>query len=162
MTERPKIFTLGHSSLKVRALCDVLSAWGIRTVVDVRRFPRSRRHPDLARERLEALLQAEGFVYVWHGEGLGGFRKGGFEAYAATEAFRKALEALEAIALESPSAIMCAERDPAACHRRFIADALVRRGWRVVHVMGPTKGLVHLVQECLPLAPDADQRPLDV
>ncbi|MCI0369960.1 MAG: DUF488 domain-containing protein [candidate division NC10 bacterium] len=35
----------------------------------------------------------------------------------------------------SPTAILCAERLPWRCHRRFIASALRLRGWEVVHTV---------------------------
>jgi len=36
---------------------------------------------------------------------------------------------------QQPTAILCAERFPWKCHRRFIGVELARRGWRVVHII---------------------------
>jgi uncharacterized protein (DUF488 family) len=49
-------------------------------------------------------------------------------------AFQAALERLEAGAREVPTSVMCAEAQWWRCHRRLIADALVVRGWTVLHL----------------------------
>ena len=51
-----------------------------------------------------------------------------------SDEFAAGLERLEALARERRTAIMCAEGDWRRCHRRLIADALVVRGWRVIHI----------------------------
>jgi len=50
-----------------------------------------------------------------------------------TEQFQSAARALSAI--EGRVCIMCAESNPAECHRSFIADWLVAHGERVVHLL---------------------------
>ena len=129
------IYTIGHSNLAIPDFYTLLKSHGIATVADVRRFPQSRRHPQYAKDALRASLLEAGIVYLWLGEALGGFRSGGYESYVTDDSFRQGISELEAIARRTPAAIMCAERDPADCHRRFIADALVRRGWRVLHIV---------------------------
>jgi uncharacterized protein (DUF488 family) len=51
-----------------------------------------------------------------------------------TEEFSHALAELEALAREAPTSIMCAEAQWWRCHRRLVADALVIRGWKVLHL----------------------------
>jgi hypothetical protein len=48
--------------------------------------------------------------------------------------FGDALGALMALAREVPTSIMCAEAQWWRCHRRLISDALVVRGWQVLHL----------------------------
>ena len=48
--------------------------------------------------------------------------------------FAAALGQLEAKARLRPAAMMCAEAQWWRCHRRLVSDALVVRGWRVVHI----------------------------
>ncbi|MBN1423169.1 DUF488 domain-containing protein, partial [Candidatus Fermentibacteria bacterium] len=133
--ERPgKVYTIGHSTLALQDLCAILRDHGISVVADVRRFPASRRNPQYARETLSSVLGDAGIGYVWLGDDLGGFRADGYETYMTTDGFGRGISALETIAGESPTAVLCAERDPAACHRRFIADELTRRGWEVIHI----------------------------
>ncbi len=40
-----------------------------------------------------------------------------------------------ALPRDASAAFLCAERDPNNCHRRFIAQALYDRGWRVRHII---------------------------
>ena len=69
----PRLWTIGHSSRTLPELLALLQAHAIAGVVDVRRVPRSRRHPHFGRERLAAALAAVGIRYD-HREGLGGMR----------------------------------------------------------------------------------------
>lgn len=130
-----KIFTLGTSTRTREEFLDVLAAWGIRRVCDVRSFPSSRRFPHFSRETLSASLEDNGIEYLWMGELLGGYRKGGYQAHMETAEFREGIEALERAAAESPTAVVCAELLPWKCHRRFIASVLESRGWEVVHIL---------------------------
>jgi uncharacterized protein (DUF488 family) len=68
------IYTIGHSTRTFEELVAALKAHGIRTLVDVRSFPMSRRMPHFNRESLEAELPRHGIAYVWMKE-LGGRRK---------------------------------------------------------------------------------------
>jgi len=129
------VFTLGTSTRGLDEFIDLLRARGIRRVCDVRSFPASRRYPHFTREPLSAALEEAGISYLWLGETLGDYRKGGYEAHMQSPAFRAGLEELEGLAEEEPTAVVCAELLPWRCHRRHIAEALRARGWRVVHVI---------------------------
>jgi uncharacterized protein (DUF488 family) len=143
------IYTIGHGALDQGQFVRLLRAAGISTLVDVRAFPASRRHPQFSRERLAAALAAEGIAYEWQGEALGGFRKGAgaahpalrhpmFRAYAEhmeSDAFVGAARALTGRAASEALCLMCAESDPANCHRSLISDWLVARQARVVHLL---------------------------
>jgi uncharacterized protein (DUF488 family) len=144
------IHTLGHSTREFPELLALLRVHGTRRLVDVRRYPASRRHPHFARAALAAGLRAEGIDYR-HEADLGGRRSGrrdsphtawrsaSFRAYADhmdTPAFGAALGRLLELGREAPTAILCAEAVPWRCHRQLIADALVVRGVDVRHVLG--------------------------
>ena len=126
----------------------------------MRAYPASRRHPQFARERLAASLEAHDIGYDWQGKALGGFRQGGahsehtalrqpmFRGYAehmAGAEFAAAMDALRATAERERICIMCAESDPAHCHRSLIADWLVARGERVVHLLEAEKQREHVL-----------------
>jgi uncharacterized protein (DUF488 family) len=66
---------------------------------------------------------------------LGGYRTGGSEKHMESPAFKKGLTQLEQAARARRTAFCCAERFPWRCHRRFIAQALERKGWRVIHIL---------------------------
>lgn len=144
------LYTIGHSSRAIGELVDVLAASRIGALVDVRAFPQSRRHPQFNRRALEDSLAADGIGYSWQGEALGGFRKPrpdsrhtalriaafrGFADYMETGEFGTALGEVLRQAAHERLAIMCAEREPAECHRALIADAALARGARVIHLI---------------------------
>jgi uncharacterized protein (DUF488 family) len=143
------VYTIGHSTHEPAEFLSLLRRHGIVLLVDVRTIPRSRRVPQFNRETMPAWLQEAGIEYRHLGE-LGGrrtarrdspntgWRHPSFRGYAdhmATPEFARGLEELERWARERPAAYMCAEGLWWRCHRRMISDALVARGWRVMHVM---------------------------
>jgi uncharacterized protein (DUF488 family) len=149
---REDLLTVGHGSHDRARLGALLADAGVGLVVDVRRFPGSRTHPDLRREVLEVWLPADGIGYRWE-ERLGGRRTlppgepvvddwwtvTQFAAYAAhtrTPEFRVALEEVLAEAARSTVAVMCSESVWWRCHRRLIADvAVLAHGVPVQHLM---------------------------
>lgn len=145
-----RLHTVGHSNRSLEELVAVLRAHGIRLLVDVRRYPGSRRHPHFRRRSLETALPAAGITYRWRGEALGGHRsprpdsphvgwkEKGFAAYAdhaETVPFQRALEEVLAEAERTPTTVMCAEGGWEHCHRRLIADQAAMRGVEVVHLV---------------------------
>ena len=156
------IHTIGHGTRSTAELVEVLHEAGVELLVDVRRYPGSRRSPHLAREALERDLPERGVAYEWWGEELGGrrspvrgrrtrhpaWRNEAFQGYADymdTAEFTSALERLLEHATGGvPLAVMCAETLWWRCHRRLIADALVLRGIEVVHLLGPGRSEPHL------------------
>lgn len=153
----PQLYTIGHSIRSPDEFLGLLQEHGIERLVDVRRFPASRRHPHFAGAAMAEWLSAAGVAYV-HEVDLGGRRKGGegspntawrvagFRAYADhmnSPEFRTALERVIESARKQASAIMCAEAVPWRCHRQLIADALTARGLEVLHIFGPGRAEAH-------------------
>lgn len=128
------IYTVGTSTRTINEFIDLLRAYRVELVVDVRRWPKSRLE-HFVREQLQAHLSEAGVGYEWLGESLGGFRKGGYEPYMNTDEFGQGIAQLEFQARAACVAVMCSERLPRRCHRRFIGDALEQRGWDVIHVI---------------------------
>ncbi len=133
-----KVYTLGTGRRSEEDFIEILFAYDIKTLVDVRSFPKSKM-PVFTRGNLENLLKKEVINYVFLGRELGGFRKGGYEAYTETEDFKRGVEILEDIASKGTSVIVCAERFPWKCHRRWISRELHRRGWQVEHIIDKGK-----------------------
>jgi uncharacterized protein (DUF488 family) len=150
-----RILTVGHGRRPVEELVRVLAAAGARTLVDVRRFPGSRRNPQFNHGALAETLDEAGIAYV-HAAELGGMRSGepgeerfvcirepAFRAYAARMG-RPEWQAVLASALDEPApAFMCAETPWQRCHRRFIAELLAARGNDVVHLIRPGESEPH-------------------
>ncbi|MHC4472626.1 MAG: DUF488 domain-containing protein [Planctomycetota bacterium] len=136
------VYSVGHGSRTFGELDECLRSFGVRTLADVRSFPTSRRHPQFDQEALERALTESGVAYRWLGRELGGFRSDGYEAHTRTDLFREGIGRLAALAEGSTAAFMCAERDPAGCHRRFIARELAGRGFTVHHIIEPGRVLL--------------------
>lgn len=141
------IHTIGHGRRPVEELVACLREARVETLVDVRRFPSSRRNPQFNQAALAGTLDDAGIGYA-HAVDLGGLRTeepgeehfaclGQFAGYAAhmrTQAWQSAL----AGALTQPSlCFMCAETPWQRCHRRLIAELLAARGHHVVHLIEP-------------------------
>ena len=155
MTE---FLTFGHGTLERPALAELLRGAGVVRLVDVRRFPGSRRNLDVARDALPAWLPEEGIEYTWLEE-LGGRRRlpagevsrdtwwqvemfRAYATYTRTDEFGQGLDTLAALADDAASpgqgriAIMCSETVWWRCHRRIVADvAVLGRGYSVSHLM---------------------------
>lgn len=143
------LYTVGHGTRTIEELGEVLKEADVEMLIDVRRYPGSRRHPHFAREALEESVPGGGILYEWRGQALGGrrearpdspnvaWRVAAFRGYAdhlGTETFRAALGELEERAATCRQAVMCAETLWWRCHRRLIADSLVADGYEVIHL----------------------------
>jgi uncharacterized protein (DUF488 family) len=128
------IWTIGSSTRSLDEFIALLKSYGIAQVVDVRHYPASRLE-HFRRANLEVSLPQVGSSYLWLGESLGGYRKGGYEAYMETDSFRQGIEQLTDFARQKPTAIMCAEVLSWKCHRRFIGAALTQLDWTVIHII---------------------------
>jgi uncharacterized protein (DUF488 family) len=121
------------------AFVSLLQTARIELLVDVRAYPLSRRHPQFSREPLAHSLSQYAIRYDWQGRGLGGMRKGGYAAHMDSALFAAAAQGLVEASRAQAICIMCAEADPADCHRSHISDWLAARGKRVLHILGPGK-----------------------
>jgi uncharacterized protein (DUF488 family) len=150
------VYTVGHSTRTIDEFTELLIAAEIRTVVDVRSSPSSRKFPHFSRDRLSRALESIQIRYVYCAA-LGGHREKSkiipaetnafwqhqsfhnYADYAMSEAFRAGLGRLVETSRLSLTAIMCAEAVWWRCHRRIIADYLISRGISVRHILGPGK-----------------------
>jgi uncharacterized protein (DUF488 family) len=149
------VLTIGHGVRPLDELVRTLLEVEVQTLVDVRRFPASRRNPHFNQEPLRTALADAGITYR-HAVELGGRRSGepgeedfaclrvaAFRSYAArmrTPAWQAALAA--ALAEPAPC-FMCAETVWWRCHRRLIAELLTARGDAVVHLLAPGRREPH-------------------
>jgi uncharacterized protein (DUF488 family) len=145
------LYTIGHSTRSLDDLIETLRAHQIKTLVDIRAFPMSRRLPQFNRDSLAESLPAAGIRYVWM-KALGGYRKKildnsphialrndsfrNYADYMLTPQFQNAVGELIALAEEAPTAYMCAERVYFHCHRMLVSDWLVAHGDEVLHIDG--------------------------
>ena len=133
----------------------VLREAGVRTLVDVRRFPGSRHNPQFNEPELRAVLEEGGIAYR-HAVELGGrlvgepgeesfgcLRVVAFRSYAARMGTDGWQAALAAELAEPDPCFMCSETLWWRGHRRLIAELLHARGKRVVHLLGLGKQQEH-------------------
>ena len=149
------VLTVGHSNRELHDFLGLLAVHRVEVLADVRRYPASRRHPQFAGPALERALGEAGIAYV-HLVELGGMRLArpdsphvalaadlfrGYADHMAGEEFARGLEWLAALATAKLTAAMCAEADPAHCHRSLLSDALLVRGHTVAHIVdaGPAR-----------------------
>lgn len=141
-----RVWSIGHGTRPAAALIEMLERAGVQTLVDVRRYPGSRRNPQYNRGALERALAESGIAYR-HAEALGGrlsgepgeqrfacIRQPAFRSYAARMGTEEWQTELASVLAEAAPCVMCAETPWAKCHRRFIADLLVARGHEVLHL----------------------------
>jgi uncharacterized protein (DUF488 family) len=142
------MMTIGHSTLGIEAFLRALKENGVETLVDVRRFPGSRRHPQFSQAALFRSLEEAGIRGVWR-ERLGGRREAvpgsvntgwknesfrGYADYMQTAAFGAEIDWLVGLPEIDGTVVMCAEALPWRCHRSLIADAVMARGMAVEDV----------------------------
>ena len=133
-----RIYTLGTDRRSEEDFIEILLAYNILVLIDVRRFPKSK-IKIFTREYLEALLRREGIEYYFLGAELGGFRKGGYIAHTQTDDFSEGIALIESLASHKTAIIVCAERFPWKCHRKWIARELHKRGWEIEHIIDKGK-----------------------
>jgi uncharacterized protein (DUF488 family) len=154
----PVVLTIGHSNHPLNRFLALLAQHEIEALVDIRRFPGSRKHPQFNKDDLAAALEKEGLEYQWF-EALGGRRRkqqgessnlglenSGFRNYAdymLTDEFREGVDKLLEVAGPKRTAIMCAEGLFWRCHRRLVSDFLVANGLTVEHIMPNGELLPH-------------------
>ena len=152
------LYSVGHSTRTVPQFVELLHAYGIRGIADVRALPASGRQPWFNRQPLAAALADHGFAYDWLGHELGGGRDDvqrpelaglkdpahrGYAAHMATPLFALGIERLLTLAARRPTAVMCAEAAPPGCHRLLLCDALHLRGVAGIHAVDPARALRH-------------------
>jgi uncharacterized protein (DUF488 family) len=140
--------------LTIEAFLRALDESGVELLVDVRRYPGSRRHPQFGQPALFASLHEAGIAAEWR-EGLGGrraalkdslntgWRESSFRGYAdymQTAVWRAEIDWLVAQAAAKKTVVMCAEAVPWRCHRSLIADAVIARGVDVEDIFVTAEG----------------------
>jgi len=149
------VHTVGHGTRPAEEFVALLAEAGVRTLIDVRRFPGSRRNPQFGRAVLEASLTEAGIDYR-HVAELGGrlsgepgeqrfgcIRVAAFRSYAARMGTHGWQQALDAALGEPAPCFMCAETLWVKCHRRLIAELLAARGHEVIHLLAPGRLEAH-------------------
>jgi len=149
MTDR--IFTFGYEGLSLETFIRRLKVAGIKTVLDVRATPLSRKR-GFSKRAFSSALQSTGIAYA-HLPAVGCPRdirnqyKRDADWSAYTCAFLAYLKGQSGTLLEiavtaagSPSCLVCFEADFNRCHRTYVARAAAQLGdLRVAHLTDQTE-----------------------
>jgi len=127
--EKPLLFTIGHSVHSLEHFVNILKLNDIKAIADVRALPYSKFTPQFNREGLQEFLKGEDIDYIFSGKELGARWKNPecyssnkviFSKVANMKPFQEGLLQLAEVASRMRTAIMCAEKDPLACHRTLL------------------------------------------
>ncbi len=144
------LYTIGHENAALVDILSLLQDNNITQLVDIRSLPFSRKVPHFNRRRFTRSLADAGIIYIYLGNLLGGYppdpsvypdgeAKFGAEvdysAIALRDYYLQGIEELLSLAAAEPTAVMCAEEDPAFCHRQhLVSQTLLQRGIEVLHI----------------------------
>jgi len=143
----PTVYTVGHSNYPLEEFLALLRAHRIEVVVDTRSQPYSKYATHFNHDVLRSAVETAGAKYLYLGKELGG-RPEGTEYYdvhghvlydrvAASPLFREGLARLLEDAGRWRLALMCAEENPAGCHRRLLVTrVLEEQGAHILHIRG--------------------------
>lgn len=151
------IYTVGHSVHSIEGFVSILQSFEIKCLVDVRRYPGSKRLPQFNKSVLSDSLLKSGINYL-HMEPLGGMRKQnensknlsyrnpafiGYADYMETLGFEIAINKLQDIANKMSTSYMCAEQNWKHCHRSMISEYLRKKGWEIIHISAKSEAKKH-------------------
>jgi uncharacterized protein (DUF488 family) len=148
------VYTMGFSNRTWGETLEILTAYQIQQLVDIRTLPGSKHTPQFNLQHLQVALPEAEIEYV-HLKSLGGLRKprkesnlnaawknAGFRGYAdymQTPDFEAALAELMRLSKEKTTVYCCTEAVFWRCHRQLVSDALVARGFAVGHIFSAGK-----------------------
>lgn len=127
-----KIYTTGYQGKTFDEFITLLLDKGITHLADVRSSPRSNRE-EFNRDELKERLFSKSIMYI-HIPELGGLVEGDYREVMKEDDWVSAYDKLKELASKGPTVIMCMEKDPMRCHRRYIVEELEGDGWEVIHI----------------------------
>lgn len=136
-----KIFTIGHGTHHFLSFITLIQENDIDHIIDIRSIPYSRRAPWSNKSRLPELLKPFRIRYTYFGHKLGG-KKQSVQTISRQrdvtpeEIYEKAIQTLIQLVERDHITLLCAEEDPANCHRQHIvAQSLIDEGIDVIHIL---------------------------
>ena len=168
------VFTIGYAGFSPDAFVQTLHARQITVLIDVRSEPHSQYHLEYNKELIAKRLKKEHILYAHFAKEFGARQDNpayypngylDFELFAASEAFQNGVRrVVRGMEQGYRFTLMCAEKDPAQCHRAILAArAFHEAGYPVVHLLpnGETQTHEELENRLLNrYFPDRDQMTL--
>lgn len=143
----PSIYTIGYASKTIIEFIAQLRRHNITAVADVRSVPFSKIFIDYHQHNIQLHLAEAGIRYVYLGDELGprskddshyDGRQVNFSKLSQSQLFKKGLQRLtRSYDKGFKVALMCAEKDPANCHRSLLIAYHIQDAegdWEVKHI----------------------------
>lgn len=140
-----ELYTIGHSTHSIERFMELLSLHSITAICDVRSHPYSKFNPQFNRETIQKELKQYGISYVFLGKELGPrsddptcYENGKiqYDCLAKTDLFQQGLKRLKKGMESYRLSLMCAEKDPIACHRTIlVCRHLCEKEIRIRHIL---------------------------
>jgi uncharacterized protein (DUF488 family) len=141
------LLTIGYQGCTIDEVLAELRRAGVSLLIDVRALPLSRK-PGFSKRQLAAGLDERGIAYV-HLQGLGTPKPGRdavraghpermepiFREHMHSDRAQAELAQARQLARRGGVCLLCFERDPMTCHRRFVAGMIsVETGQPIMHL----------------------------
>ena len=142
------VYTIGHSNHESDAFLRLLRLANIEAIVDIRSDPNSSWVSFAKKQNLQALLKSAGIRYIYLGDVLGGRPSNpeylnpqtgriDYQSIKRTASFQQGITSVINDCKEYRMCLMCAEENPAQCHRSLlVGDALIRNDVKILHIRG--------------------------
>lgn len=147
MQSAGKLYSIGYATKPIDVFVAQLKRYEIAAVADVRSVPYSKAFHDYHQEALAATLKSHGIHYVYLGAELGPRSKDDahydecgqvqFHLLAQSPLYLQGVERLQSGLHKGMNiALLCAEKDPADCHRSLLIgfDLKRRLGLETTHI----------------------------
>jgi len=143
-----ELFTIGHSNHSLDNFLELLLAYQVSAIVDVRSSPCSKYTPHFNKDLLESALRGADIDYVFLGRELGAHRsedgcyidgQAKYDRIAKLPTFRRGLEIVLQGVEHCRVALMCSESDPITCHRTILVCRELKRIYpdlKITHILG--------------------------
>ncbi|KAF0132968.1 MAG: hypothetical protein FD145_1503 [Candidatus Saganbacteria bacterium] len=140
------IYTIGHSTILVEELFDLLKQYNITTLADIRSVPYSQFASQFNREPMEQLCHRNGINYLFLGDSLGGKpgissvgnngSKMDYDYISQQNYYLLGIDKLLSLIGNYRICLMCSEGLPDKCHRNLlVSKTLEKEGISVLHIL---------------------------
>lgn len=137
-----QLYSIGYATKPIDTFISQLKKYGVDAIADVRSVPYSKAFHDYHREPLAATLKRNRIHYVFMGQELGPRSEDDahyddcgqvqFDRLMQSELYLKGVARLQAgLSKGMTIALMCAEKDPADCHRSLLIGYHLQRSLNI-------------------------------
>lgn len=140
-----KLFTIGYSGFpKIEEFLNTLKQYNVQVLIDVRSIPKSALFIEYDKEHLKSLLEKNHIYYLNYSKQFGARQTNpafyNSDGRLDFKRFSKSVQFMDGVSRVNKSkaniCFMCAEKDPAECHRAIlVSKAFSDRGYEITHIL---------------------------